>query len=132
MLVQQLQEIVARMLTASGGRMKDAKLAVVIQHPGGIGGTPSVPIKSIAAGFDWDAGKLLIYPESPLSMLSAEQLQELHSSAIKGESWHAFERHKKIRQERSDQAKRMLELIEEGSLDEVKEMLGKQLLRPGK
>jgi len=35
----------------------------------GFGGTPTVDIKSVHAGFDWDKGKLLLTPENPLLVL---------------------------------------------------------------
>jgi hypothetical protein len=31
-----------------------------------IGGTPAVPVKSVFSGFDWDSGRLIIYPETDM------------------------------------------------------------------
>jgi len=35
----------------------------------GFGGTPTVDIKMVYAGFDWDKGKLIIIPEKPLAVM---------------------------------------------------------------
>ena len=35
----------------------------IIIHRPGVGPTPSVPIRSIHVGFDWNKGKVLIHPE---------------------------------------------------------------------
>lgn len=48
-------------------RYADIKVEIVIKKPfDTIGGTPSVPVKNMYMGFDWDNGKFLIYPEENL------------------------------------------------------------------
>lgn len=45
-------------------RMNDCEVKIVVKKPfDTIGGTPSVPVKNVYMGFDWDNGKFLIYPE---------------------------------------------------------------------
>jgi hypothetical protein len=85
-----------RMLS-NEGRYRDLTLSVVVNMPGSIGGTPRVALERVQAGFDWDAGVVLLYPEKPLSLLSPEQLVQLGESARAGQSWHALEAHKKLR-----------------------------------
>lgn len=69
-------------------------LAVVIQSQGSIGGTPCVEVGNIQAGFDWDAGKLMIYPARPLTQLSQEDVAAIRKSVSKGQSWHAYQAYK--------------------------------------
>uniref|UniRef100_A0AAU6W2I7 Uncharacterized protein n=1 Tax=Pseudomonas phage Touem01 TaxID=3138548 RepID=A0AAU6W2I7_9VIRU len=70
------------------------KLVVVVHSPGLIGGTPCVEIEHIAAGFDWDSGKLMFTPATPLTKLSPEDVEAIRESVAKGQSWHAYEAHK--------------------------------------
>lgn len=75
------------------------KLAVVVQSQGSIGGTPCVEVGSMQAGFDWDAGKLMIYPSQPLIQLSPEDVAAIRESVSKGQSWHAYQAYK-VQQEK--------------------------------
>jgi len=70
-------------------------VAVVIESPGSVGGTPRVGIKSLQAGFDWDARTILLFPEAPLTKLSAEDVEAIRDSVRKGGSWHAYQAWKK-------------------------------------
>ncbi|HHI2628970.1 TPA: hypothetical protein ACP41X_004605, partial [Escherichia coli] len=63
--------------------------------PGSIGSTPSVEVQSIHAGFDWDSGKVLIFPSQPLTTLTPEQITDITDSVRKGQSWHAYQEYKK-------------------------------------
>ncbi len=87
-LIEQL-----RALRAQG----DGELSVLIitQRPGAIGATPGVPVASAQAGFDWDRGKLLLRPAQPLTELTPEQMADIQASVRKGQSWHAYQAHKK-------------------------------------
>ena len=67
---------------------------IVIHSPGGVGATSVVGVKGIQQGFDWDAGKLLITPEVPLTPLTPDQVTEITKSVRLGQSWHAYQRHK--------------------------------------
>lgn len=70
-------------------------LVIAVQSQGSIGGTPCVEVSSVQAGFDWDSGKLMIYPATPLITLSAEDVEAIRESVSKGQSWHAYEAYKK-------------------------------------
>ncbi|MCV9036972.1 hypothetical protein ODZ08_28250, partial [Escherichia coli] len=64
-----------------------------------IGSTPSVEVQSIHAGFDWDSGKVLIFPSQPLTTLTPEQITDITDSVRKGQSWHAYQEYKKHKEQ---------------------------------
>jgi hypothetical protein len=70
------------------------KLVVVVQNQGSIGGTPHVEVGNVQAGFDWDSGKMMVYPDTPLTTLSAEDVGAIRESVSKGQSWHAYQAYK--------------------------------------
>lgn len=92
---------------------RDWKLFVKVLNPGTVGGTPCVAVKGLNAGFDWDAGRILIETDTPLTILSPEDVAAIHKSAKEGQSWHAFQAYKK-------QAERIKVL--EAELAELKQM----------
>ena len=44
-------------------------------------GTPSTTIKRLQQGFDWDSGKLLIYPEKDLILANHDHLTQMRKEA---------------------------------------------------
>jgi len=87
-------ELVARIWSNSTTQRRDPEITISIHSPGSIGASPSVAVESIQAGFDWDAGQVLIYPAQPLTTLISEQVNDITTSVRKGQSWHAFEAYK--------------------------------------
>ncbi len=81
-------------IKAVNPRKMDAVLSVEVYAPGTVGGSPTVPVISVDLGFDWSDGKLIIRPEKQLTQLSPEQVDAILESVRKGNSWHAYERHK--------------------------------------
>lgn len=75
---------------------RDLDVVIVVTQPGALGGTPSVPLLSVDAGIDWNAGKLMLTPAQPLSPLSAEEKLALVESVRKGQSWHAYQQYKRL------------------------------------
>lgn len=73
-------------------------LRIVIHQPGGIGGSPTVGIKAIHAGFDWDSNKILIYPDEHLTKLTPDEVASITKSVSKGQSWHSQQQLKEYRQ----------------------------------
>lgn len=65
-------------------------LGIVIKTPGSVGGTPIVGVKCIQAGFDWDNGTLLIYPESDVRAIKADELLALRKANEK-DGWAQYE-----------------------------------------
>ena len=74
-------------------------VTIVVHSPGRIGSTPSVEVQSIQVGFDWDAGKVLIFPAQPLTTLTPEQITDITDSVRKGQSWHAYQEYKKHKEQ---------------------------------
>ena len=68
---------------------EDVIVGIVIK-PGGVGGTSVVGIRSIQAGFDWDNGKLMIYPEKDLRVIEADELLAMRK-AIEKDGWAQYE-----------------------------------------
>lgn len=95
MKFSKFSELVARIWSNTLTQRRDPEITIAIHSPGSIGATPSVEIESIQAGFDWDAGQVLIYPTQPLTTLTLEQVADITASVRKGQSWHAYESYKK-------------------------------------
>lgn len=89
-----LHEISERIIRLSGNA-PELDVRIVIQSQGSVGSTPSVAVREVVAGFDWDNGKLLIYPEQPLTPLTPEDVSAIRDSVRRGGSWHAYQQHKK-------------------------------------
>lgn len=88
-------ELVNRILSNNHSHRRDMDVTIVVHSPGSIGSTPSVEVQSIHAGFDWDSGKVLIFPSQPLTTLTPEQITDITDSVRKGQSWHAYQEYKK-------------------------------------
>ncbi|EMG6744765.1 hypothetical protein V5J12_004220 [Escherichia coli] len=84
-----------RILSNNHSHRRDMDVTIVVHSPGSIGSTPSVEVQSIHAGFDWDSGKVLIFPSQPLTTLTPEQITDITDSVRKGQSWHAYQEYKK-------------------------------------
>ena len=74
---------------------RDWRLVVKTLNPGSVGGTPSVDVTRLKFGIDWDAGKVLIETDVPLTRLTPEDVAAIHKSAKEGQSWHAYHAWKK-------------------------------------
>lgn len=104
------------MLSAvSDYRRDQTTLQVEVFRPGSIGGTPRVPVIGMNLGFDWDNGAVLLRPEQPLTTLSAEEVQAIMDSAKKGQSWHAYQAQKQLR-ERIRELEAELATLKQGGL----------------
>lgn len=71
------------------------KVAVEVFEPGRIGGTPCSEVTHIHAGFDWNAGTVLITTAEKLTRLSEEEVADIRKSVSLGQSWHAYQAHKR-------------------------------------
>lgn len=64
---------------------EDPEVVVKIKLPySTVGAMPTVKVKSVHMGFDWDAGKLIIYPEEELTPSDrdfAKQMREMQERA---------------------------------------------------
>ena len=92
MTLSELRDVIDRVIENynryGGGR--EVVASIVMRVPGAIGGTPTVNVKSIQAGFDWDNGKLLIYPEKDLRTIEADEILALRKANEK-EGWAEYE-----------------------------------------
>ncbi|MFM2545732.1 hypothetical protein ACI50N_24915 [Escherichia coli] len=88
-----------RILSNNHSHRRDMDVTIVVHSPGSIGSTPSVEVQSIHAGFDWDSGKVLIFPSQPLTTLTPEQITDITDSVRKGQSWHAYQEYKKHKEQ---------------------------------
>lgn len=95
MKLSKFSELVARIWSNTLTQRRDPEITIAIHSPGSIGASPSVEVESIQAGFDWDAGQVMIYPAQPLTTLTPEQVADITASVRKGQSWHAYEAYKK-------------------------------------
>ena len=82
----------------AGYRRDQTILAVEVFQPGSVGGTPCSEITAMQAGFDWDNGRMLLKPASRLTALKPEQVAAIESSARAGQSWHAYEAQRRLRE----------------------------------
>ena len=99
MKFSKFSELVNRILSNNHSHHRDMDVTIVVHSPGSIGSTPSVEVQSIHAGFDWDSGKVLIFPAQPLTTLTPEQITDITDSVRKGQSWHAYQEYKKHKEQ---------------------------------
>lgn len=99
MKFSKFSELVARLWSNPLTQRRDPEITIFVHSPGRIGPSPSVEVGGIHAGFDWDAGQVMIYPAQPLTVLTLEQVSAIEESVRKGQSWHAYQAHKKHREE---------------------------------
>ncbi|GAB7840106.1 hypothetical protein LAY37_23455 [Escherichia coli] len=99
MKFSKFSELVNRILSNKHSHRRDMDVTIVVHSPGSIGSTPSVEVQSIHAGFDWDSGKVLIFPAQPLTTLTPEQITDITDSVRKGQSWHAYQEYKKHKEQ---------------------------------
>lgn len=104
--LRQLIDTLARITERRGNRLDDVNVVIEVYNPGSIGGTPCVPIVSLNLGIDWDANKLILHTDKTLSVLTDEEKAAILESVKKGQSWHAYQSHKK----QSDELKKLKEL----------------------
>lgn len=97
-------ELVARIWSNQTTQRRDPEITIAVHSPGNIGPSPSVEVEAIHAGFDWDAGQVMIYPAQPLTVLTPEQVAEISESVRKGQSWHAYEAYKKHKAQQENAA----------------------------
>ena len=99
MKFSKFSELVNRILSNNHSHRRDMDVTIVVHSPGRIGSTPSVEVQSIQAGFDWDAGQVMIFPAQPLTTLTPEQVADITESVHKGQSWHAYQEYKKHKEQ---------------------------------
>ena len=87
MNLSDLKELVDWHYNQQLGDPADIQVGIVVQTVGQAGGTPIVAVHK---GFDWDNGKLLIFPEKQLRTIEADELLALRKANEK-EGWAEYE-----------------------------------------
>lgn len=72
-LILQLQ----RVCQFAKGRMDDWQVVIPVYRVGAVGGTPSVNIKIVRGGIDWDSGRIFIEPETRLREIDRDEIKVL-------------------------------------------------------
>jgi hypothetical protein len=76
MNLKQLKEILNRPIYENR-EDEEYRVGIAVATAGSVGGTPVVGVKSVQYGFDWDSGKLIIYPEQDLREISRDEIKAL-------------------------------------------------------
>lgn len=97
-------------IQSMGANSRPWRLVIRKHNPGGMVGHGTTEIESIAAGFDWTAGRVIITPAKPLTELTPEQVEAIETSVRAGGSWHAYEAQKKLRERALKAEARVAEL----------------------
>lgn len=83
MKLSELKQFVDRQLEFNG--REDPEVVVRIKMPyTTVGASPTVKVKNVQMGFDWDAGKFMLYPEEELTPSDrdfAKQMTEMQTRA---------------------------------------------------
>lgn len=69
---------------------KDAMPVILIKSPCHVGGSPTVNIKTIYSGIDWDANKIIIEPEIDLQLADHDYLASARKQ-LSDMGWTAYE-----------------------------------------
>lgn len=70
MKVKDLKEVLA-------GISDDLEVYILDTKFGGIGPSPSVKVRGVSEGFDWDSGKVLIHPEKNMTSVDKETIKSM-------------------------------------------------------
>jgi len=98
------------------------RLVVRKFNPGGMSGHGTTEVDSIAAGFDWEAGRVVITPVKPMTELTPEDVEAITKSVRAGGSWHAYKSREKLRERALKAEGRVaeLELQAEAAADQLR------------
>ena len=69
---------------------ENLKVCIKVERVGAVGSSPTVEVKNVSAGFDWDKGKLIIYPESLLREVDRDELDMINKK-MKEAGWNYYE-----------------------------------------
>jgi len=94
-----LDEVIAQ-LERIRALQPSRKLRLVIRgnNAGGLSAHQTTEVQGIYAGFDWEAGMVIVEPAKPLTELKPDQVADISKSVRAGTSWHAYQRDAKLRQ----------------------------------
>lgn len=88
-LLQTLNRISANGLS----RHAQPEVVIPIYQPGRLGGQFAVPVTHINLGFDWDQGKLFMESDEKLTLLSAEEVEDIRKHVALGQNRESHQRY---------------------------------------
>lgn len=88
------------------------ELRVTIQKSnyGGLSAHQTTEVTAVAAGFDWQAGQVILVPAFPMTELTPDQVQDIQKSVRAGGSWHAYQNDRKLRERIAELERQVAEL----------------------
>lgn len=86
------------------------RLVVRKHNPGGMTAHQTTEVQGIFAGFDWEAGRVIIEPALPMTELTPEQVGAIEQSMRDGRSWHAEQARSALRERALKAEARVAEL----------------------
>ncbi len=95
MKLKQMIDTLSRITERMGSRLDNVDVVIEVHNPGSVGGTPAVALAGLNLGIDWDNNKLILHTEKALTTLTEAEREAIVESVSKGQSWHAYQSHKK-------------------------------------
>ena len=77
MTLEELKEFLEHALRHQRHDPTAMQIGIVVQTAGSVGGTPTVGVKNLSIGFDWDNGKILIYPDKDLREIGRDEIKAI-------------------------------------------------------
>lgn len=68
----------------------EEEVVVVVSEKGTVGGSPRVAIKSAGFGIDWDSGKFMLYPTTPVKRTNVDEIKAAYK-ALEEAGWSLYE-----------------------------------------
>lgn len=88
-------DAIAQMQELTKHSHREVRLVVRKTNIGGLTAHQTTDVVGIYAGFDWEAGQLILAPARPLTELTEEDIAAIRASVAKGSSWHAYKAQEK-------------------------------------
>lgn len=77
MNIIELKKIVDRLYETTKEYKELTNIGIQVKRVGSVAGTPLVNVKSIHSGFDWNAGKIIIVPETDLREINRDEIKSI-------------------------------------------------------
>ena len=104
MNLQELADRVNETLKVAKLHHKDPseiEVSIYVKAVGTVGPLPTIPVKHIGLGIDWDAGKCIITPEKDLREIDRDELQSLRKK-FDEMGWAYYEETKSLKRKSND------------------------------
>ena len=88
MNVEELKQLLERF--QSRRDYENAPVCIKVERVGAVGAMPTVEIKSVSMGIDWDKGKVIIYPETLLREVDRDELSAIRKK-VEEAGWGYYE-----------------------------------------